>query len=464
MKIKELLQSKINNNYKEVATILKTSEWGAEEIITKDGEVSLDILQELFDYLGIDLVDDPSKIMKYELSTEVNQKIFRNYASYWLMKKKYEVRESTFANYCNLLNNTIIPCLGDIPCENFNNKIIQQFAYWAKEKGGVEQKGVSEHYIKDCLLIIKTIIKDGQDENVFPDFGLKRIKVPKTLMIESTKKTYTEEEYKKIIKYILDNISPRSLGVLIGIFTGMRIGEICALKWEDIDFENKLINVNKTAQRIYNPLDEFEKSKIVITPCKTENSQRSVPIAPDLYKMLKTLRTSDSDYVLTGTNKLIEPRTFRKFYTKMMNDCGVTPIKFHSLRHTFASINIENGTDVKTISEILGHSDIAITLQTYTHTSNKAKAKAIDKFNKMFETQEEKVQFTKSYKGNLCCINKKNNKCDFIGSISDVSQYLVETTDYICDVINGIKEDEVYEIVPKIIGITHDEEGNYVGG
>ena len=462
--MKELLKTKINGNYKEISSILKTSEWGAKEIIENNGETSLDNLQELFDYLGINLVDDPSKIMKYELSTEVNQKIFRNYASYWLMKKKYEVRESTFANYCNLLNNTIVPCLGDIPCEKFNNKIIQQFAYWAKEKGGKEGKGVSEHYIKDCLLIIKAIIKDGQEENIFSDFGLKRIKVPKTLMIESTKKTYTYEEYKKIIKYILDNISPKSLGVLIGIFTGMRIGEICALKWEDIDIENKIINVNKTVQRIYNPLDEFEKSKIVITPCKTESSQRSVPIAQDLYKMLKTLKTSDNDYVLTGTNKLLEPRTFRKFYTKMMNECGITPIKFHSLRHTFASINIENGTDVKTISEILGHSDIAITLQTYTHTSNKAKAKAIDKFNKMFETQEEKIQFTRSYKGNVCCINKKTNKCDFIGSIKDVSEYLVETTEYICNVINGINDDEVYNIIPKIVGITHNENGDYVGG
>lgn len=464
MRIKEALCEKINCNFKEVSTILETSEWGAEEIIRGNGETSLDKLQELFDYLGIDLVDNLTKPIKYEVSTELNQKIFRNYASYWLMKKKYEVRESTFANYCNLLNNTIIPCLGDIPWENFNNKIIQQFAYWAKEKGGAEKSGVSEHYIRDCILIIKAIVKDGQDEKIFPDFGLKRIKVPKTIMIESTRKTYTEEEYKKIIRYILDNINYKSLGVLIGIFTGMRIGEICALKWEDIDLDNKLINVNKTVQRIYNPLDEFEKSKIIITPCKTENSKRSVPIAEDLYKMLKTLRKNDHDYVLTGTCKLIEPRTFRKFYTKMMNDCGVTPIKFHSLRHTFASINIENGTDVKTISEILGHNDIAITLQTYTHSSNKAKAKAIDKFNQMFKSQEEKIQFTKKYKGNICCINKKNNKCDFIGSIKDVSNYLVESSEYICNVINGIKEDELYNIVPKIVGITHDSKGNYVGG
>ena len=82
----------------------------------------------------------------------------------------------------------------------------------------------------------------------------------------------------------------------------------------------------------------------------------------------------------------------------------------------------------------------------------------------MFETQEEKIQFTKSYKGNVCCINKKSNKCDFIGSIKDVSEYLAETTDYICNVINGINDDEVYNIVPKIVGITHNENGDYVGG
>ncbi len=461
--MKELLKKKINANYKEISYILQTSEWGAKEIIENNGETTLNNLTKLFEYLGLKLIDT-NKIIKYELSTEINQKIFRNYASYWLLKKKYEVRESTFANYCNLLNNTIIPCLGDIPCEKFNNKTLQHFAYWAKEKGGVEKKGVSEHYIKDCLLIIKAIIKDGQEEKIFPDFGLKRIKVPKTLMIENAKKTYTEEEYKKIIKYILENISTRSLGILIGIFTGMRIGEICALKWEDIDFKNKLINVNKTVQRIYNPLDEFEKSKIVITPCKTENSQRNIPIAPDLYKILKTLRTTDNDYILTGTNKLIEPRTFRKFYTKMMKECGIIPIKFHSLRHTFASINIENGTDIKTISEILGHSDISITLQTYTHTSNKAKAKAIDKFNKIFKNQSEKEQFVKSYKGNVCCINKRSNKCDFIGSIKNVSEYLAQTSAYVCDVINGIIIDRTYDIVPKIIGITYNENNQYVGG
>lgn len=464
MKIKELIQSKINNNFKEVATILKTSEWGAEEIIIKDGETSLDNLQKLFDYLGISLVSDPNKIIKYELSTEVNNKIFRNYAGYWLERKKYEIRESTFANYTNLFINNILPCLGDIPCEQFNNKIIQMFAYWCKDKGGKEGKGIGEHYIKDSLLLVKAVIRDGQDEGVFPDFAFKQIKIPKTLQIETQKQVYTEKEYQKIIDYILKNISSKSVGILLGIYTGMRIGEICALQWKDIDFDEQIINVNKTIQRIYNPLDELEPSKIVITPGKTKNSIRQIPMTNDIIQILKTIKVEDNCYVLSNSKKPIEPRTYRKFYNKFMKETGVEPIKFHALRHTFASINIENGADVKTISDILGHSDIAITLKTYTHTSQKAKEKAIEKFNQMFKTQEEKVQFTKSYKGNLCCINKKNGKCDFIGTIKDVSNYIAETSKYVCNVINGEIDDEVYNIIPKIIGITHDKNGNYVGG
>lgn len=462
--MKKLLKNKINNNYKLVASIINTSEWGAKEIIENDGQISLDNLQKLFDYLGIELVDNPNKIIKYELSTEVNNKIFRNYAGYWLERKKYEVRESTFANYTNLFLNNIIPCLGDIPCEQFNNKLIQMFAYWCKDKGGKDGKGISEHYIKDSLLLVKAVIRDGQDEGVFPDFAFKQIKIPKTLQIETQKQVYTEKEYQKIIDYILKNISSKSVGILLGIYTGMRIGEICALQWKDINFEERIINVNKTIQRIYNPLDELETSKIVITPGKTKNSIRQIPITNDIVQILKTIKNEDSFYILSNSKKPIEPRTYRKFYNKFMKETGVEPIKFHALRHTFASINIENGVDVKTISDILGHSDIAITLKTYTHTSQKAKEKAIQKFNNMFKTKEEKINFTSNYKGNVCCINKKNGKCDYIGSIKDVSDYLAETSKYICNVINGEEDDETYNIIPKIVGITHNENGDYVGG
>ncbi len=460
--IATLLRNKIDGHYKEIATILKTSEWGAKEIIEGSGTTSLENLQRLFDYLGINFVET-SRQVKYELSTGLNNKIFKNYAGYWLEKKKYEIRESTFANYSNLFINNILPCLGNIPCDEFSNQILQQFAYWCKEKGGKEGKGISEHYIRDAILLVKAVIRDGQDEGIFPDFSFKQIKIPKTLQIEAQKKVYTEKEYKKIIDYILKNISSKSVGILIGIFTGMRIGEICALQFKDIDFDEKIINVNKTIQRIYNPLDELEPSKIIITPGKTKNSIRQIPITNEIIEILKSLKIDNDYYVLSNKKKPIEPRTYRKFYNKFMKELGIEPIKFHALRHTFASINIENGTDVKTISDILGHSDVSITLKTYTHISQKAKESAIQKFNDMFKTKEEKINFTSKYKGNVCCINKKTGKLDFLGTIKDVCTYLSEKSRYVCDVINGIQDDKSYEIVPKIEGITF-KDGKYVGG
>lgn len=463
MEIREILKQKINNNYKIISTVINTSEWQAKEIIENEGEISLIDLQKLLDYFNIKFTYDFSENISYEISTEINSKIFRNYAGYWLEKKKYEIRESTFANYTNLFVNNILPCLGDIPCEKFNNKLLQMFAYWCHDKGGKEKKGISEHYIKDSLLLIKAVIRDGQEEGIFPEFSFKQIKIPKTLQIETQKQVYTENEYKKIINYILNNISSKSVGILLGIYTGMRIGEICALQFKDIDFDEKIIHVNKTIQRIYNPLDELEPSKIIITPGKTKNSIRDIPIIKEIVDILKAIKEEDGYYILSNSAKPIEPRTYRKFYNKFMKESGVEPIKFHALRHTFASINIENGVDVKTISDILGHSDIAITLKTYTHTTQKAKERAIEKFNNMFKTKEEKIEFTSKYKGNVCCINKKTRNLDFVGTIKDVADYLAERTNYICDVINGITDDEIYEIIPKIEGITH-KNNVYMGG
>ena len=143
MEIREILKQKINNNYKIISTVINTSEWQAKEIIENEGEISLIDLQKLLDYFNIKFTYDFSENISYEISTEINSKIFRNYAGYWLEKKKYEIRESTFANYTNLFVNNILPCLGDIPCEKFNNKLLQMFAYWCHDKGGKEKKGIS---------------------------------------------------------------------------------------------------------------------------------------------------------------------------------------------------------------------------------------------------------------------------------------------------------------------------------
>lgn len=391
MNLKQEILNSINGHYQDAAKFLNTSEWNAENIITGNGLISLDDLQKLLDYLGIAFIKETDKKINYELSVEINNKIFRNYASYWLQKKKYEIRESTYSNYVNLFVNNILPCLGDIPCSDFNNKLLQAFVYWCHEKGGKNHQGVSEHYIRDSLILVKSVIRDGQEENVFPNFAFKNIKIPKSSAVKDVKLTYTEKEYQTIINYIIKHLSLKSFGILLGMFTGMRIGEICALKFSDINFEEKAVYINKTIQRIYNPLEKC--SKVIITPGKTENSIRKVPLLDELLYLLKTIRGKDeNNYLLSDSKDPIEPRTYRKFYNKFVLAAGVQPIKFHALRHTFASMNIEKGTDVKTVSDILGHADVNITLKEYTHTSQKAKEEAIGKFRKIFRIKEEELK------------------------------------------------------------------------
>ena len=323
---------------------------------------------------------------------------------------------------------------------------------------------LSEKTTKDCIGIIRQIIADGQEEGIIPEFIIsrRRLKYKKQELIGNEKKTYTEEEYRKIINEILKNIDHVKLGILLGLFTGIRIGELCALQFKDIDFQKKEIRINKTLQRIYDPTNDIEPSKIIISTPKTATSIRNVPITDNIIKILKTLNTGNDNYIITGKSKYTEPRTFRRKYTLFMESIGIEALKFHSLRHTFASMNIESGTDVKTISEILGHSNIDVTLKVYTHSSQKAKQKAIDKFNKKFTESQKKKQFNLEYKGHICCISKKNGRLDFIGTIAEVASYLSITGQKVCQFINEGLEHSSYYIVPKIEGITH-KNGEYMG-
>jgi integrase len=291
----------------------------------------------------------------------------------------------------------------------------------------------------------------------------RRLKYKKQELIGNEKHTYTENEYKKIINEILKDIDNTKLGILLGLYTGARIGELCALQFKDIDFNRKEVIINKTLQRLYDPTNDIEPSKIIISTPKTNSSNRTVPLTEEIIKILQTLNNGEENYILTGKSKYTEPRSFRRKYNNFMKSIDIIPLKFHSLRHTFASMNIENGTDIKTISEILGHSDIDVTLKIYTHTSEKSKQKAIEKFNQIFTKEQKKEKFNKKYKGNICCINKKTGKLDYLGTIKEVSEYINNFATHVVNCINSIEEDEVYNIIPQIEGITH-KDGVYMGG
>ena len=184
-------------------------------------------------------------------------------------------------------------------------------------------------------------------------------------------------------------MEPSKCGVIISLCTGIRIGELCALQWSDIDTEANIITINKTLQRIPD-YKSANKTKIIIDSPKSKASERQIPIPSLLLEQLESIKTqikSPNYYVLTSSEKYIEPSNYYVKYKHLLNECGIENHSFHALRHTFATRAIECGMDVKSLSEILGHSDVKVTLARYVHPSMDLKTMNMEKINIYINSQ-----------------------------------------------------------------------------
>ena len=296
--------------------------------------------------------------------------LYKDWLCSWIENQKPYIKESSHANYSTIIVNHIIPVLGDYKITALNHNCIQSFILEKAKNGRLDKKGgLSEKTIKDIVMIIKSTLKQAMNDGIIEVFNLD-FNYPRTNKIN---KNYilTQQEQKKIVHYVLEHKTSKSIGILLSLYSGLRIGELCALKWEDIDLDKQVITINKTLQRIYNKNSQTSASKIIITSPKTKNALRIIPINPYISNMLEVLKSStnsnEDTYVLSCTNKYIEPRTYRKYFANLLALLNIDHINFHSLRHTFATNCINLGIDYKTISEILGHSSINITLNLYVH-------------------------------------------------------------------------------------------------
>ena len=181
---------------------------------------------------------------------------------------------------------------------------------------------------------------------------------------------------------LLQEIDSCKFGVLIAMATGLRIGELCALKWKDISLKENYIYVNKTMQRIKNIYSDNPKTIIIEDSPKSSTSNRKIPIPANLITLFKQFRQNDDCYLLTGrSDKFVEPRSLERKFRKYIKNAGIEKANFHMLRHTFATMCIEGGFEIKCLSEILGHSGSQITLDRYVHSSFDLKKSWIDKFS-----------------------------------------------------------------------------------
>ncbi|MFR9000911.1 MAG: site-specific integrase [Anaerobutyricum soehngenii] len=193
----------------------------------------------------------------------------------------------------------------------------------------------------------------------------------------------SERNQKILSSYLCLHLTYRNLGILICMYTGIRLGEICALTWEDISLTEGSIYIDKTIQRVQKEHNGKKTMLIIATP-KTPSSIRTIPIPNQLLQIIKSSELPQKGYLLTGsTEKYIEPRTYQYHFKKLLQRCKIPETNFHALRHTFATRCVELGFDIKTLSEILGHSSINITLNRYVHPSFDLKKQNMNKMNEL---------------------------------------------------------------------------------
>lgn len=301
---------------------------------------------------------------------------FKMESENWLEMKKQEVKESTLAAYRLIIERYLWPYFGN-PIDLDEGRI-QDFV---NEK---MSEGLSGKTIKDILTVLRMFLKYVGKKGFGVPEGF-QVRYPREKGVKELPVLTVKQEC-KLIDYLTGDLTHRNLGILICLHTGIRIGEACALRWDDIDLCNGRIRIEKTLSRLYICEGGHGKTELRFLAPKTRHSFRSVPMSGLLIEIIRErFKIMEGCYVLSGGEKPIEPRCYRNYYHKVMEMLGLPRMRFHGLRHSFATRCIESNCDYKTVSEILGHSDISTTLNLYVHPSMEQKKRCIEKMLRWME-------------------------------------------------------------------------------
>lgn len=283
----------------------------------------------------------------------------------WLSAVKIRAKESTYVTYRMKLEKHIIPAFGGLRYECLTAKMLYDF---------IDEKiksGLSPKYVSDIVIVLKSVAKYASKTYGFANM-IADVVLPKSEKQEL--KLYNENQQKQLCNYLMCNMNNTSLCILLSMYTGMRIGEVCGLKWSDINFETSILTVRRTVQRI-----SCDKgTKLLIGTPKSRSSLRTIPLPNFIMNLLKKFKSCPDNYILSGTNKVTEPRTLQYRFKAILKRVNLPSINFHVLRHMFATNCIKLGFDVKTLSEILGHSSVEITLNIYVKSSMERKIECMN--------------------------------------------------------------------------------------
>ncbi len=325
-------------------------------------------------------LDDAKKNLDKRLQT-VPAGSMAEIGSHWLASMEGNLKASSVNKYDDLLRCYILPEFGESEFSEITNQNIIDFTSSLLLSGGAKQQGLAPSTVAEVLSTMNSIRIYALKRELTVLFSTECVNIKQE---KKEIRVFSREEQANILTYLQENMNPIALGILLCFFTGIRIGELCALTWDDFNLAEEKMQVHKTMQRIRVKGLKDHKTEVQIFAPKSVCSIRTIPLPKAILGLLKKYHTPRAFLLTCEQDRFIEPRTMQNRFKGILASCDISNANFHAIRHTFATRCIELGFDVKSLSEILGHASVSITMNRYVHPSMALKSENMNRLSGLF--------------------------------------------------------------------------------
>lgn len=314
-----------------------------------------------------------------QAAPRVKSPLLKDVLGLWQKVNEPNRKGATNMKYDDLIQKHILPELGAMEVSSLNTAILTDFMNQKLASGRLDsQTGLSASYVRSMMLILDSALRFAEGEHLCPPFYAR---VHKPTIHKNEVEVLDPETQRALELTIFEHLNETTLGVYLSLQTGLRIGEVCALRWRDIDLQGAVLHVRATVSRVVCS-DGPCKSTLIIDIPKTPSSLRDIPISSKLLAILSDMGVQNGEsFVLSSCSRFVSPRTYEYRFHRLLQSANIQPFHYHILRHTFATRCVDAGVDIKSLSEILGHSNVSITLNTYVHPSMDRKREQLEKLS-----------------------------------------------------------------------------------
>lgn len=321
-----------------------------------------------------------------ELEATIKETSLTDFLAEWLESIRPKIKESSYIKYNSMIKHYIIPNIGEKKLSQISYSMLEDFTNQLLLEGGCNNSVLSSKTVNDTLTLLKGSFRYAANKYGILLCDINQMPYRRK---DGQIRVLNQQEHEQLTSYLYAHNNYRNLGILLALFTGIRVGELCALTWENIHLDSGIISICQTMQRVENT--EFKnrrtdmKTRVIITSPKSSSSIREIPLPAFLIDILKNTPHSERGYFLSDSEDIyIEPRNLQTHFKTVLKGAGIEDVNFHTLRHTFATRCVELGFDIKSLSEVLGHSNVNITLNKYVHPSMELKRDNMEKLSQLF--------------------------------------------------------------------------------